>query len=375
MIYEPDPPVGHTSDAAEYPSGATAERAPGAGAEHAADALADGLEPARQPLDDRERPLAGREREHDDWEQPLDGRQRASSDTVTVSRAEFERLADEVAAMKRLFAAGSAPDVANGVPQTTQPNPSQPDLAPEDAPRPPAPEARTPPAPQPLAPQGAPQPPAQWSRRSLLLGGAAAAVGSAAAVVGATAAAASPRVPSATAAGATATAAGATSTAAGDMQYPAGAFVPITPARVHDSRYNAGRWKPVPYPGPPAPMAVPLINGISRGVSVANSYVRGTMTVDIANVVPVGAIAVAVNLTITRPTDPGYVVIAPAGPNDPATSSINWGAAGVTIANGLIVGIDAERRVQVLLRSSAPTALCDFIIDVNGYFLGAPPVG
>lgn len=140
----------------------------------------------------------------------------------------------------------------------------------------------------------------------------------------------------------------------------AGAFVPITPARVYDSRFNSSVDSGVG----------PLTSGGTRLVSVAKAYTPNTNTVAIDNVVPAGARAVSINLTITGPTGSGYLFIAPGIATTTSGSSINWPSANITLANGLTVGLDTARRLKAFLQISGGMGSCHFLVDVNGYFLG-----
>jgi hypothetical protein len=136
----------------------------------------------------------------------------------------------------------------------------------------------------------------------------------------------------------------------------AGAFVPVTPSRVFDSRQQ--------------PPVGPLLAGSSRVVSVANSYVVNSNTVSTTNRVPVGATAIAVNLTVTAQTAPGYVYLGPGNAVTITASSINWTTGGATVANALIVPVSgAAREVRAFLRS-APGATAHVVLDVSGYFMG-----
>jgi hypothetical protein len=131
----------------------------------------------------------------------------------------------------------------------------------------------------------------------------------------------------------------------------AGAFVPITPARVFDSRYLApvGR----------------LASGANRTVSVANSYLPDSATVASSNVVPTGATAVAVNLTITDTTGAGFLFLAPGTASAVTASSINWSASGTTVANALVVPLDSARQLKAFVGGGGSA---HFLLDVSGYY-------
>jgi hypothetical protein len=128
---------------------------------------------------------------------------------------------------------------------------------------------------------------------------------------------------------------------------PSGGITPIAPRRVYDSRVGTvGK----------------IVKGATRTVSVATD---GTAAV----VVPVGARAIAYNLTITdTESDYGYLSIVPGGDPTGGVSSINWDKAKATLANGLIVGVNASREVSVFCDGTGTTK-AHFVIDVVGYFL------
>jgi hypothetical protein len=77
-----------------------------------------------------------------------------------------------------------------------------------------------------------------------------------------------------------------------------------------------------------------------------------------------GDVAV-LNVTIAEPSTAGFVSVYPCAQGVPATSNLNF-AAGQTVANTVMVKLDANRRFCVY--TSAPTY---FIIDQNGTFFTA----
>ena len=134
-----------------------------------------------------------------------------------------------------------------------------------------------------------------------------------------------------------------------------GAFHPITPTRVYDSRAAA------PSPGL-------LTNGNNRLVSVADGR-NGAGVVTAANIVAAGATAVAANITITGTTGGfGYLAINPGGNTVEGASTINWFGAGQTIANGVTLTLNASRQLTVICGGGAG-ASTHFIIDIAGYYL------
>jgi len=128
----------------------------------------------------------------------------------------------------------------------------------------------------------------------------------------------------------------------------AGAFHAITPHRVYDSRHSSV-----------------LTGGHIRTVSVANGINSGG-SVDAANLVPAGATAIAVNVTITSTVGGGSITVYPTGATQPLASSINWYASGQTLANGIQVAISASRQVNLFCSGTHST---NVILDVSGYYL------
>ena len=126
-------------------------------------------------------------------------------------------------------------------------------------------------------------------------------------------------------------------------------FVPVNPFRTWDSR-AAGF-------------------GRLPGGLVA----RFTVLTDINDVqrIPVEAVAVTYNLTVTDTIGGGYLALYPVDIEWPGNSSINWTVSGSTIANGGTVAIgdfeDVIGGIEVYNGLSSPGT--HFIIDVTGYYL------
>ncbi len=131
----------------------------------------------------------------------------------------------------------------------------------------------------------------------------------------------------------------------------AGAFHPISPVRVYDSRL------PDPAPGT-------LANGESRVVSVKDGRNEGTGAVDAADAVPDGAIAVAGNLTIVETSGAGFLSVMPGDAATRVGSTINWSANGQIVANGFVSRVDGSRQVKVF----AGGGTTHFVIDITGYY-------
>lgn len=137
-------------------------------------------------------------------------------------------------------------------------------------------------------------------------------------------------------------------------------FIPITPARVFDSRCTGA--------------GGPLTVGSPRTVNVkdAHSPTVPACTVSGANAIPKGAAAVTYNLTVTNTTSNwGSVDLLPGTSTTITGSSINWTAPGATLANGGVIALGsgaAERQITAVM--SGPTgATLDFVIDITGFYV------
>jgi hypothetical protein len=131
----------------------------------------------------------------------------------------------------------------------------------------------------------------------------------------------------------------------------AGAFHPVTPTRVYDSRANQ------PHEGS-------IKTGEPRTISVADGRHTISGAVIHPDLVPAGATAVACNVTVTNTFGHGFAVVNP-GENDAVgASTINW-QPGQVLANSIIVGIDDARRVTLVVGAGA---IADIVVDVSGYF-------
>jgi hypothetical protein len=135
----------------------------------------------------------------------------------------------------------------------------------------------------------------------------------------------------------------------------AGAYHPIAPARIYDSRR------------PMTPMSSGKIAvGSARTLTLKDSR-NSSGGVALANVIPPGATAVTYNLSVTATVLAGYLAVNKGVNNVLSASAINW-AAGQTIANAATVAMDTSRRVTIVC-GGAPGASTHFIVDVTGYYL------
>lgn len=122
-----------------------------------------------------------------------------------------------------------------------------------------------------------------------------------------------------------------------------GAYTPLTPARIEDTRSASG------YPGggrPPGPGGVVTVQVTGAG-GVPSS----------------GVSAVMVNLTVTQPTTSGFVTAFPTGTPVPATSNLDF-SAGQTKANLVTVAVGAGGAISIFNHAGTTQV----IVDVEGWF-------
>ncbi len=120
------------------------------------------------------------------------------------------------------------------------------------------------------------------------------------------------------------------------------AFVPLTPTRTVDTRFDKG-------------IVNPLQHGAPKSFTV-----RGAGGVD------TDADAFTGNVTITGQTAAGYVSVTPTPVANPTTSTINF-PKGDTRANGLAAPINnADGKASAVFKASSGKS--EFIVDITGYF-------
>lgn len=135
-------------------------------------------------------------------------------------------------------------------------------------------------------------------------------------------------------------------TGSSDGDSDIGLYVPISSTRLLDTRSS------------PNPLGANVAVHHGWSVEVATGGVAG---------IPVnGASAVALNVTMTRALDEGYVTVFPAGALRPDSSNLNADRAGVTAPNHVQVQ-NGTRGVTLYSYGGA-----DLIVDVFGWFVGSP---
>ncbi|MFD3804841.1 hypothetical protein ACFWTC_14685 [Streptomyces sp. NPDC058619] len=120
-------------------------------------------------------------------------------------------------------------------------------------------------------------------------------------------------------------------------------FTPYAPTRILDTRFGTG----------------------AAQAKVAPS---GTVRVKVGGNggIPAGVTAVVLNVTVTNPTNSGFVTVFPEGRERPATSNVNY-EAGQTVPNQVIVPVGKNGYVD-LYNGSWGGSPVDLIADVTGYF-------
>ena len=132
-----------------------------------------------------------------------------------------------------------------------------------------------------------------------------------------------------------------------DGYYPSGAsFAATQPARLLETRIGA---------------EFTTVDGQSVGVGRLVGGSVTTITVGGRAAVPVDAAAVAVNLTIVRPSQEGFATLYPCGDPIPLASTVNF-TSGVIVSNAAMVEVGAGR--SICLFTNVPI---DAVVDVNGF--------
>ncbi len=126
-----------------------------------------------------------------------------------------------------------------------------------------------------------------------------------------------------------------------------GAYVPLTPARVTDTRAGSGE----PNSG----------KTLSAG-STLNVTVTG-----VGGVPAAGVMAVVLNVTATDTTAASFFTAYPQGGTRPLASNLNW-SAGETVANRVVVPVNPVTG-QISVYNASGQA--DLVVDVDGYFTAA----
>ncbi|MEY3361396.1 MAG: hypothetical protein RL531_1115, partial [Actinomycetota bacterium] len=124
----------------------------------------------------------------------------------------------------------------------------------------------------------------------------------------------------------------------------AGGFFGVNPSRLLDSR-TAGQ--------------VPCVNG-TRAYTLTVAGVDGSA-------VPAESRAVALNVTVTGASVPGFITVYPSGTPRPTASNLNY-VGGQTVPNGVLVKVGTTQNIELFASGGCP----DLIVDVVGGFTATP---
>jgi hypothetical protein len=131
-----------------------------------------------------------------------------------------------------------------------------------------------------------------------------------------------------------------------------GAFHPVDPARVYDSRWpgEAGKFN----------------DGSRRNISVANARNLNGGAISVANFVPAGATAVTGNLTVAGTEgSAGGIAVMPGGASAYRVSNLSWQGSGRLIANSFTATLNTNRQLRIFCFGNRTHV----VIDITGYYL------
>ena len=130
----------------------------------------------------------------------------------------------------------------------------------------------------------------------------------------------------------------------------AGEFVPVTPARITDTRAGSGQANAGMHLGPTGTLDVQSTG--AGGIPAS------------------GVSAVVMNVTATNTSAAGFFTVFPTGVARPLASNLNW-TPGVTVPNRVIVPLGTGGKVAFYNGVGS----ADLIVDVNGYFTDSTASG
>jgi hypothetical protein len=120
-------------------------------------------------------------------------------------------------------------------------------------------------------------------------------------------------------------------------------YNPLTPTRILDTRSGIG-------------LSGPFSSHVARTLNLGGT------------VVPILALAVTGNLTVTGQTSPGYLYIGPVAMNNPTSSTLNF-PVGDDRANGVTVALNPPGVFSITFVASAGAATAHVVFDVTGYYV------
>jgi hypothetical protein len=134
----------------------------------------------------------------------------------------------------------------------------------------------------------------------------------------------------------------------------AGAFHPIAPVRVLDTRKAA------------FPSDGVFTASTSRVISVKDGRDKDTGAVTAANAVPEGATAVTFNVTAVDTGSRNFLAVVPGDVTTTSVSTVNWPGPVTAIANASVSKLDGSRQLRII---AGPGGTFHAIIDITGYYI------
>ncbi|HUF97696.1 MAG TPA: hypothetical protein VMM60_06160 [Ilumatobacter sp.] len=139
-------------------------------------------------------------------------------------------------------------------------------------------------------------------------------------------------------------------------------FVPIAPARVLDTRIDAG-------------LSGPFTSDQQRLLDVTGT-IPVVQTGDvIANDAPVpdGVTGIVANVTVVGPSTPGYLSVRPGNATgEPTTTNVNFTTAGAIVPNSVTVEVPTSGEgigaIALWFHGTDPTATTHVLVDIVGYY-------
>lgn len=126
-------------------------------------------------------------------------------------------------------------------------------------------------------------------------------------------------------------------------------FAPIVPVALMDTRLGAS-----------------TVDGQFAGTGPVTSGSTVNLAVLGRGGIPAsGVSAVALNVTVSNPTAPGYLTVFPTGSSRPLASNLNL-VPGGAISNQVVVKVDTSNQISLFLYAGGGTG--DITVDVVGYF-------
>ena len=127
-------------------------------------------------------------------------------------------------------------------------------------------------------------------------------------------------------------------------------FVPVVPCRLADTR---------PVPWTVGPRSTPL-----RPAEIASFSVHGTNG---RCTIPSTATGISANVTVTSPSESGYLTLFPGGSSRPNSANVNWVAGQAPTGNAVTVGLGSSGIVSAFNAEGS----VNVIIDINGYYVAS----